>query len=112
LKILDHIIATLRGLTLQPKLIGFARGTLEAMVFAAISVGYEALASNDLPDEIQPFAFILVIGLRTLEGVSDSIDPAKARRRAELADAAEVADNDPSLTKIDPGDVVVPGGAA
>ena len=104
----NGIIATLRGLTLSPLIISFARGTLEAAAFAAIIVGYEALASADLPAEVQPFAFVGVLGLRMVEGFADRIDPAKQRRRAELKDAAQVAAQDESMTKINEGDVVDP----
>jgi hypothetical protein len=100
------IVAILRGLVLKPKLVAFARGLLETAGFAALLVIGEGLASADVPDELQPFLPLVVLGLRFAEGVWDSVDPAKQRRRAELAEAAEIAANDDTVTKINDGDVV------
>ena len=103
------IVAVFRGLVLNPLLVSFARGTAEAAAMAAILVGYEALASKDLPAEIQPFAFLGVLGLRMVEGFADKIDPAKQRRRDALREEGKVSEVTAGANSaLNPGDVKDP----
>ena len=104
---MNKILAVLRGLVLNPPMVAFARGALEAGVMAILVYGSDATYLKDaLPEEWKPFAPLAVLVLRQAEGFADKIDPAKKRRRDELRDAAEVAAEDDSVTKINHGDVV------
>lgn len=99
------IIAILRGLVLNPLLVAFARGLAEAVALAAIFVAIEFFSGpvENIPDWLQSVAPLIVLGLRQAEGLADRIDPAKARRRDALRDAAVEA-GDPS-TALQAGDV-------
>jgi hypothetical protein len=101
------LIAVLRGLVLNPLLVAFARGILEAAAMAGILFASEYLTTAELGD-FKMYAPLAVLFLRQLEGVVDKIDPAKQRRRDELRDAAQAAAIDESATKINVGDVVDP----
>lgn len=102
----DTLQAVFRGLILNPLLVAFARGIAEAAAFAAILTATELVVAGNLPDYLQPYGALIVLGLRQLEGVADKIDPAKQRRRDELREAANIANNvDDQLTVINYGDV-------
>ncbi len=77
----------LRGLVLNPILVAAARGILEAAAMAGLITAGEAVAAGNLPDWVQPYAFIFVFLLRQAEGIADKIDPAKQRRRDLLRDS-------------------------
>lgn len=96
------MVSILRGLVLNPMLVAFARGLLEAIVLLTILSLIEFLGvTGNLPDWLQPYSGIAILALRQLEGVADQIDPAKQRRRDTLRQAAE----DPASHPIQPGDV-------
>lgn len=69
----------LRGLgDARPWLVGLARGILEAAVMAGLAGLYLTLTSSP-PQALVPFLPVVLFGLRLLEGIADSIDPAKQR---------------------------------
>lgn len=68
-----------RGIYTSPILVALARGVLEAAAFAAILSATEYVSGGNLPDEMQPFGSLILLGLRVLEGMADRIDPAKQR---------------------------------
>ena len=75
------ILDRLRGIRTPAWLTGLLRGLLEALAFAAVYVGFDALTTAELPDS---YAWIILVApalLRTLEGYVDHIDPVKQRRR-------------------------------
>ena len=77
----------LRGLILNPVLVGFARGLAEAAAMAALLFAFEFVSGGNLPDEMQMWVPIITLGLRQLEGIADKIDPAKQRRRDVLRES-------------------------
>jgi hypothetical protein len=101
-----NVIAVLRGLVLNPLLVAFARGLLEAAGMAALLVASDYVASDALPDEYKMYVPLVQLGFRMVEGAWDKVDPAKQRRRDELRDAASLAKVNDSLTSINRGDVV------
>lgn len=102
---LTTLQATLRGLVLNPVLVAFVRSVVEAMVMAALLVGYEFVAGGNLDDGLQMWAPLVLLLIRNAEGLADKIDPAKQRRRDELRQAAAVAEVDDGITVINRGDV-------
>ncbi len=83
----------LRGLILNPVLVGFARGLAEAALMAAIMFGIEYFSDANLPDKFQLLAPFVLFALRQGEGIVDKIDPAKQRRRDVLRESP-VTDSD------------------
>ena len=78
---LTKVLDVLRGIVLNPVLTAFARGVLEAGLMAAVVTAGEYVAGGNLPDELQPYAGLLIMILRTGEGMVDKIDAAKQRQR-------------------------------
>jgi hypothetical protein len=97
------IVAILRGLVLNPLLVAFARGLLEAAAMAALLFAADYVTGGHLPEEYKLFGPMILLALRQIEGVADKIDPAKQRRRDALREEARFADTD--LTPLEPGDV-------
>ena len=108
---MNHIIAALRGLTLNPVLTAFLRGLVEAVALLVLYAAADYALT--LPD-VNPILLIALPALiRTGEGVIDKIDPAKQRRRDALREDAVMAEI--SLGEagpLEPGDVVDPAVAA
>jgi hypothetical protein len=103
------ILSVLRGLVLNPLLVAFARGLLEAAAMAGLLFGIEYFSTAELPDQLQMWAPIFTLGLRQLEGVFDKIDPAKQRRRDALREAANEAEmTGGAAGPLNPGDVKDP----
>lgn len=69
----------IRGLQTPAWLVGLARSIVEAVLFAAIGAVILWLSGTDLPSGLLPWAPVIIVGLRTLEGVIDHIDPSKTR---------------------------------
>ena len=99
------IVAILRGLVLNPLLVAFARGTLEAAGMAAILVASDMVASDALPDEYKMFVPLAQLGFRMAEGAWDKIDPAKQRRRDALREEAAYAEAEDTFSPLKAGDV-------
>lgn len=68
----------LRGLNTPPWLVGLTRGLVEAVVLALLGALTLWLSGKDVPDELKAMAPILLLVIRTLEGLADNIDPEKA----------------------------------
>lgn len=104
------VIAVLRGLVLNPRLVAFARGLVEAAVMGALVIAGDMLVSGDgIPDEYRFLVPLATLTVRFLEGHADAIDPAKKRRRDTLREegaAAEVSNG--AAGPLDPGDVKDP----
>lgn len=91
-------LAVLRGLVLNPLLVAFARGLLEAALMAGLLFGIDALTSGvGVPDELKIYAPFALLVLRQLEGVVDKIDPMKQRRRDVLR-SSPITDADGNVT--------------
>lgn len=105
------IIAILRGLVLNPRLVAGARGLLEAGIMAVILLASDATFLNStLPDGLHALIPTIVLALRFAEGHMDAIDPSKQRRRDALRQegaAAEITAG--AAGPLDPGDVKDPG---
>lgn len=96
----------LRGLVLNPVLVAFARGVVEATVFFAVYLVGDAIAAGELADEVGQLGPFILLGLRTIEGVIDRIDPAKQRRRDALREEAVHAElSNGTAGPLNPGDV-------
>jgi hypothetical protein len=85
---LNRLLAILRGLVLQPKLVAAARGAVEGLLTLLIMIVTDSATSGEIREAYPVIAPFIVIALRFLEGVVDSIDPAKERRRVALAEEA------------------------
>lgn len=82
------IIAVLRGLVLNPLLVGFARDVLESAAMAAILLASDAtFLDGVVPESLKVYIPLIVMALRTTEAAADKIDPAKQRRRDALREA-------------------------
>lgn len=68
-----------RGLQTPAWLVGLARSIVEAVLFAAIAAVILWLAGDSVPEGLAQWAPVIIVGLRTLEGVIDHIDPSKNR---------------------------------
>lgn len=82
---LGAIGSLLRGLTQNPILVATARGIAEGIAFVVLYGIGDAIASGALPDGAMPFAPLLLMALRMVEGWADHIDPAKSRQRNQAA---------------------------
>ena len=83
------MLNVLRGLVLNPLLVAFARGAVEAAVMAALLYAGDAtVLEGVVPEEMKMWVPLIVLALRQLEGVADKIDPDKQRRR-DVIRAAE-----------------------
>lgn len=69
----------LRGIDVPAWLTGLARSIVEAAVFAGLIVLTDWLASGDVPDELKTWAPLIIVGIRTIEGLADQIDESKKR---------------------------------
>lgn len=69
----------LRGIDFPPALVGAARGVVEAIAFGALTAAAAALTALDVPPEWTWAVMAALVGVRSLEGVADHIDPAKKR---------------------------------
>lgn len=65
----------LRGLNAPAWLVGFVRGAVETAVVAAIGAVILYVSDSEFSSEM--WAVMLILGLRTLEGLADQIDPSK-----------------------------------
>ena len=61
----------LKGLTTSPWLVGLMRGVLSAIGTALVVYGIAWLGGPDLPAELKPWAPVLVLVLRSIEGWLD-----------------------------------------
>lgn len=103
------MLAVLRGLVLNPLLVAFARGLLEAAAMAAILFAGEYVTGGNLDDGLQMWAPIILLMLRQLEGLADRIDPAKQRRRDALREEGATAEiTEGAAGPLNPGDVKDP----
>lgn len=69
----------IRGLQTPAWAVGLVRSIVEAILFAAIGAVILWLSGTDLPSGLLPWAPVIIVGLRTLEGVVDHVDPSKKR---------------------------------
>lgn len=104
------VIAILRGLVLNPRLVAFARGLVEAAVMGALVIAGDMLVSGDgIPDEYRFLVPIATLVIRFMEGHADAIDPSKQRRRDALRESAAQAEvTNGASGPLDPGDVKDP----
>lgn len=103
-----NVITVLRGLVLNPLLVAFARGILEAIAMAGLLFASEWLTTADV-GEFKLYVPLAVLALRQLEGVFDKIDPSKQRRRDALREEGKVAEvTGGANSALNPGDVKDP----
>lgn len=69
----------IRGLQTPAWAVGLVRSIVEAALFAGIGAVILWLSGADLPAELLPWAPAIIVGLRTIEGVIDHVDPARRR---------------------------------
>lgn len=107
---MTNILNVLRGLVLNPRLVAFARGSLEAFAMGLILIFSDATwLGEQLPEILKPLIPMIVLGMRMVEGHADAIDPAKQRRRDALREEAAAAEiTDGQAGPLNPGDVVDP----
>jgi hypothetical protein len=68
-----------RGIDLPAWLVGMVRGAVEAAALAAVAVFIQALDAASFDDQWAGLVMIIIVGLRSIEGAIDQIDPAKKR---------------------------------
>jgi len=69
----------LRGIDMPPVVVAVARGVLEAAVMGALVALVSAVGAFDWGDKAY-LVPVALLGLRTVEGFADHIDPAKTRK--------------------------------
>jgi hypothetical protein len=74
------VLDWLRGVYSDPRVVGLARGILEAAIFAAALVILDQVNAADSPNWVKEFAPLAVVAWRFVEGYVDKIDPQKTRR--------------------------------
>lgn len=75
------MLNALRGIRTPAWLVGFLRGLAESIVYLAIYSFIDFVNAGGLPDQYKILGMVAILGLRSLEGTVDQIDPLKARRR-------------------------------
>lgn len=78
---MNLILDVLRGIRLNPVLTGIARGIAEGVAFLVLYALMDAVASGQLSDQVGQFGPIILVLMRSAEGILDKIDPAKQRQR-------------------------------
>lgn len=73
-------MSILRGSRSPAVLVGLARGVVEAAALAALAVVVEWTETIDVSELVRIAGPLTVLGIRTLEGYIDQIDPSKSRR--------------------------------
>lgn len=82
------MLDVLKGGSVSPKLVGMARGVLEAVVLALLGAVAYYLNGDSLSPQIAALAPVALLLIRSLEGYLDhKLDPAVSR--ANVAAAAE-----------------------
>lgn len=100
------VIKVLRGLVLNPLVVAFARGMLEAAAMAAIVFGIDWAMSDQVPEALKLWVPMITLGLRQLEGLADKIDPAKQRRRDVLRESPVTDEDGNPMSSTDLGEPV------
>ncbi len=75
------MLNALRGIRTPAWLTGFLRGLAESMAFLALYSFIDFVAAGGLPEQYKTYGMVIIIALRSSEGLVDHIDPLKQRRR-------------------------------